>query len=297
MENNLNRKMSLTPSLEDGPDFKKVQLLIRELVMKSSHYFPQDKELEQNLKNSYISADSLKNEITLEKVKELEQNWENSLNSFANVGVNLRPFNPSEALTPESELIKKINETNESVKENSNKSKLSLNKEQENELAFELEVKKLQAAIESGVDPKIALEQMGANIQTSNSMKNMPTIGKPGFNVHDRIAATLKNKEAQKGYEITSDILLQRNHDLAAKCESGYYSPELINSSKGNILHFAALNNPHSLETLVKLGGADINQIRPEWVPGPETQREIERLQYEKNNPVKSALGIKAPQK
>lgn len=291
-----NRKMVLEPK-NSTPNFEEVRNLIRELVMKSTSYFPHEKDLEKSLKQSYISADELSKEINLEKVKELEKHWESSMNSFANTGVKLRMVNPSEEMTPENDLIKRINETNEKIKENSNKAKLDLSKDLDEDSKLELEMQKLQAAIANGIDPKIALNEMNAAMQKDNSMKKMPTIGKPGFNVHDRISATLKNKEAQKGFEITSDILLQKNHDLASKCESGYYTPELINGSKGNLLHLAALHNPHALETLVYQGGADINQIRSDWVVGPETKREIERLQYEKNNPIKSALGIKAPQR
>lgn len=301
MEYKFNKEMVLKPELKDAPNFEEIQNLIKDLVMKSKNYFAQEKELEENLKKSYISADNLNKNITLEGIKELERDWENSLNSFNNVGVKLRVVNPSENLTPETDLLNQVNKANEKIKENVNKSKLGLSESKEATLEqdkkLELEMQKLQKAIESGVDPKLALAEMQAAMQQDNSMKNMPVMGKPGFNVHDRIAATLKNKEAQKGFEITSDILLQKNHDLAAKCESGYYLPELINGSKGNILHLAALNNPQALETLVYQGGADINQIRSDWVVGPETKKEIERLQYEKNNPIKSALGIPAPQR
>ena len=48
-----NRKMVLEPK-NSTPNFEEVQNLIRELVMKSTSYFPHEKDLEKNLKQSYI---------------------------------------------------------------------------------------------------------------------------------------------------------------------------------------------------------------------------------------------------
>ena len=275
-----------------SPDFSDVQKKIKALILQSSHYFPQNVNLESNLKSSYIDAERLNKEVTAENIKKLELNWENSIKSLKEAGVGLREVSPAEGMTPENDLIMKLNDANSSVKSNINKSKLSLGKD--DVFNYENEIARVISSVENGVEPKIVLEEMSINLQKSNNMKEMPTIGKPGFNPHDRISATLKNKDNQRAFELTSDIVFQKNTDISKKCSSGYYSAALINGDKGNILHLAALNNPAALETLVYQGGADINQIKPDWVVNPETKKEIERMQDEKNHPIKTAVGIRS---
>lgn len=158
---------------------------------------------------------------------------------------------------------------------------------------MEKKLAQVQLDIENGADPKIVLNKLNMEIMSQISNGKMPTIQEKGFNIGERISMTLENKEKYKVFEITSDILLKRNFDISSKCASGYYNQDLLNSAGGRLLHLTALNNPDALQTFVYKGGADINMIKPEWIPNEETKKEVERMQFEKNHPVKSALGIR----
>lgn len=296
MEYEFNRNF-LKP--EPKPNFEEVQKKVKELILKSNQYFPQEKELHSELNRTYKSVLVLDKEITVENIKNLEEHWSSSVKKFNNIGVKHLRLQQNNSLTPESDLSNLLAETEEKIKQNTIASKKhlenkpELDKELKEETSIEAQIAKIQAAISAGIDPEEAITQAQKEMAQSAGMKKMPTIGKPGFNVRDRIASTLKAKEAQKTFEIAGDILGQRNFDISKKCQSGYYTPELLNSANAQLLHLAALNNPSALQILVGQGGADINMIKPEWVPNPETQKEIERLQYEKNNPIKAAIGIR----